>query len=161
LADGGFRAADPRLDQRLQRQSDVAGSRSRELKLLASIVELGNDAITDDGIITNWNKAAEQLFGVCEVCSHLEDQGEGNAVLDRIQGGHCIERDETVRARKDGGLIDLAVTISPVRDAEGIIVGASAIARDVTERKRSETQISVLARSKNLLVEPQSDLLMV
>jgi PAS domain-containing protein len=70
LADGGFRAADPRLDQRLQRQSDVAGSLSRELKLLASIVELGNDAITDDGIITNWNKAAEQLFGVCEVCSH-------------------------------------------------------------------------------------------
>jgi PAS domain S-box-containing protein len=161
------------LSKNWAQQIEIARSLSREVALLASIVEFGNDAIistNNDGIITSWNKAAEQLFGyLAEVAIGKplrrllppQDQGEGNAILERVRRGHCIEHYETVRQRKDGGLIDLSVTISPMRDAEGIIVGTSAIARDITERKRSEAQISVLSReaehrSKNLLANVQA-----
>ena len=86
---------------------------------------------------------------------------EEYAILARIRRGDGVEHYETVRQRKDGRLIDVSLTVSPVRDAGGKIVGASKIARDITERKRSEVQMSVLAReaehrAKNLLANVQA-----
>ena len=116
---------------------------------LAAIVEFSDDAIvskTLDGIITSWNPAAERLFGytleevIGRPISILAAPGRENempAILERIRRGEKIEHFETVRRRKDGSLIDVSLTVSPIRDQRGRIVGASKIARDITERKRS------------------------
>ena len=139
-----------------------------QFRWLASIVEFSDDAIISknlDGIITSWNKGAERLFGYLaeEVIGRSvsilippERHPEESVIIRRIRRGDRIEHYETVRRRKDGSLIDVSLTVSPMRDAEGKIVGASKIARDITERKRSEAQISALAReaehrAKNLL----------
>jgi PAS domain S-box-containing protein len=81
---------------------------------------------------------------------------EEPAILERIRRGERIEHYETIRRRNDGSLIDISLTVSPIKDAEGIVVGASKIARDITDRKRSEVQIATLAReaehrAKNIL----------
>jgi len=134
---------------------------------LAAIVQSSDDAIISenlDSIIISWNKAAERLFGYLAedvigksitILIPPERQDEEHTILKLIRRGHRIEHYETVRRRKDGSLVDISLTVSPVRGAEGEIVGASKIARDITERKRSEAQISILARelehrSKNL-----------
>jgi PAS domain S-box-containing protein len=136
--------------------------------LLASIVEFSDDAIVSknlDGIITSWNKGAERTFGyIAEeaigkpitLLIPPERLHEEDVILERIRRGDRIDHYETIRRGKDGNLIDMSLTISPLRDANGIVVGASKIARDITEHKRSEAQISVLAReaehrAKNLL----------
>ena len=136
--------------------------------MLASIVEFGDDAIVSknrDGIITSWNRGAERIFGyLAEEVSGKpitilippERHHEEDVILERIRRGDRVDHFETIRRRKDGNLIDMSLTISPVRDANGKVVGASKIARDISERKRSEAQISVLAReaehrAKNLL----------
>jgi PAS domain S-box-containing protein len=135
---------------------------------LASIVEFSDDAIISknlDGIITSWNRGAERLFGYLAeeaigkpvtILIPRERQDEEYVILESIRRGDRIEHYETVRCRKDGSLVDISLTVSPVRGAEGQVVGASKIARDITDRKRSEAQISVLAReaehrAKNLL----------
>jgi two-component sensor histidine kinase len=86
----------------------------------------------------------------------MDRQNEEYAILERIRRGDRVDHFETIRQRKDGSLISVSLTISPMRDAEGKVVGASKIARDITERKRSEVQMSALAReaehrAKNLL----------
>jgi PAS domain S-box-containing protein len=142
---------------------------SREqFRWLASIVEFSDDAIVSknlDGIITSWNRGAERLFGYLAeeavgkpvtILIPPERLDEETAILERLRRGDRIDHCETVRRRKDGSLIDVSLTISPIRGADGNIVGASKIARDITERKRSEVQISMLAReaehrAKNLL----------
>ncbi len=156
------------LGQKLQHQIDIASGLSRQIRWLASIVEFGNDAIISknlDGIITSWNKGAERLFGYSAeeaigqpvtILVPPESADEEFAILRYIRRGDRIEPYETVRRRKDGSLIDISLTVSPVRDAEGKIIGASRISRDITERKRNEAQISILAceaehRAKNLL----------
>jgi PAS domain S-box-containing protein len=138
-----------------------------QLVWLASIVETGDDAITSigtDGIMTSWNRGAERLFGYsaeqaigqpATILIPSEYQDEYCATLNRVRCGH-IERCETVWRREDGSLIDVSLTVSPMRGDRGKIVGISNVARDITERKRSEAQISVLSReaehrSKNLL----------
>jgi PAS domain S-box-containing protein len=156
------------LEQKLQRQIDIASSLSREVTWLASIVEFGNDAIIStnlDRIITSWNKGAERLFGYlaeeaigkpATILILPDLHREEDVIFGHIRHGDRIDHYETIRRRKDGNLIDISLTVSPVRDASGEVVGASKIARDITERKRSEAQISVLAReaehrAKNLL----------
>jgi PAS domain S-box-containing protein len=126
---------------------------------LASIVESSDDAIVGkniDGIITSWNNGAERLFGYTAhevvdkpvtVLFPPDRHDEERTILERIMRGERIEHYETVRRHKDGRLIDVSLTISPVKDAEGKIVGASKIARDITERKRAE------AREKMLMAE--------
>jgi PAS domain S-box-containing protein len=100
---------------------------------------------------------AEEVIGKSiTILIPLERHHEEDVILERIRRGDRIDHYETIRRGKDGNLIDMALTISPLRDANGIVVGASKIARDVTERKRKEAQISVLAReaehrAKNLL----------
>ena len=121
-----------------------------ERSRLAAIVESSDDAIlgkTLDGTITSWNRAAERLYGysaeeaVGQPISMLfppDRPDEMLEILRKVRRGEDIEDLETVRVTKDGRHLDISVTVSPVRDPEGNIVGASAIARDVTERKKAE-----------------------
>ncbi len=117
---------------------------------LAAIVESSEDAIISkdlNGIIASWNHGAERLFGytaeeaIGKSISFLippERHDEEPAILERIRRGERIEHYETIRQRKDGRLLDISITVSPIRDAQGNIVGASKIARDITRRKRVE-----------------------
>jgi PAS domain S-box-containing protein len=141
--------------------------------LLASIVETSDDAIvskTLDGIITSWNNGAERIFGYMaeeiigksiKVLIPREYHAEEDTILERIRRGQRIEHYETIRQRKHGSLINVSLTVSPVADPQGKIVGASKIARDITERKRTEAQITLLAReaehrTKNILATVQA-----
>jgi PAS domain S-box-containing protein len=115
---------------------------------LAAIVRSSDDAIVSknlDGIITSWNPAAERLFGytAAEVVGKSitiiippERRHEEDAVLREVRSGRMVDHFESVRRRRDGSLVDVSLTISPIRDAQGRIVGASKIARDITERRR-------------------------
>jgi PAS domain S-box-containing protein len=119
----------------------------------AAIVESTEDAIigkTLDGIITSWNKGAERMFGyrADEIVGHAiailipdECRNEEREILDRVRRGESIRHYETIRRRKDGKLIDVSVTVSPLRNSQGQIVGASKIARDITDRKRAENEL--------------------
>jgi PAS domain S-box-containing protein len=144
-----------------------------QLRQLASIVECSDDAIYSlslDGIITSWNNGAEQIFGYTAeealgkpitILIPSDRRDEESAILERVRRGERIKYYETVRQRKDESLIVLSLSVSPIRSAEGEIVGASKIARDITERKRSEEQIATLAREaehrvKNVLATVQA-----
>jgi two-component system CheB/CheR fusion protein len=119
-------------------------------RLLAAIIESSDDAIISkdlNGIITSWNAAAERLFGYKpdEIVGQSiltlippERQHEEPGIIKRIRQGERIDHYETVRRRKDGTLFDISVTVSPLRDHEGQIIGASKIARDITERIQNE-----------------------
>src|SRR5690606_17444073 len=114
---------------------------------LAAIVESSDDAILAkdlDGIIMSWNTGAEQLFGYRpeEVIGRsvtmlipAERNEEEPAILARIRRGERIEHYETVRRCKDGSVVDISLSVSPMKDRSGRIIGASTIARDVTEKK--------------------------
>jgi PAS domain S-box-containing protein len=116
--------------------------------LLAAIVESSDDAIvskTLDGVITSWNGGAERMLGwpaEMAIGRHImlivpeERRAEEDEVLARIRRGERIHHFDTVRMTKDGRFIDVSLTVSPVRDATGRIVGASKVARDVSERRR-------------------------
>jgi PAS domain S-box-containing protein len=127
---------------------------------LASIVESSDDAIigkTLDGIITSWNKAAQETFGyeAGEICGKSvtllippDRVHEEKAILQRIARGERIEHFESVRLRKDGGEVIVSLTISPIRDWRAEVIGASKIARDITQQRAVQ----------NRLVELQSEL---
>ena len=140
----------------------------QRLRWLASIVESSDDAIVSknlDGIITSWNTGAERVFGYSAseaigqpitLVIPENRQSEEREILTRIRRGERIDHFETVRQRKHGSLIVVSLTVSPVKDANGKIVGASKIARDITEQRRNQELITTLAReaehrSKNLL----------
>ncbi len=124
---------------------------------LAAIVESANDAIiskTLDGRITTWNGAAEKMFGYTAVeiigqpVTRLfppDRIGEEAEILDKIREGVPTERYETVRIRKDGTPLDVSVTVSPIRDPHGNIIGASKTIRDITERKLTEARLRTLS----------------
>jgi PAS domain S-box-containing protein len=143
--------------------------RGRASSLLAAIVDSSDDAIiskTLDGVITSWNKSAERLFGyTCEEAAgrHItlivpEDRRDEEAkILERLKRGERIDHFETLRRRKDGKVLNLSLTISPVRDDAGRIVGASKVARDITERKEIERALTERAR----LLDLSSDAIMV
>jgi PAS domain S-box-containing protein len=157
------------------RKSVEAALRDTEQRLrwLASIVESSDDAIVSknlDGVITSWNRGAERIFGYTAeeaigqpitIVIPQDRQDEERNILSRIRRGERIDHFETIRQRKHGSLITVSLTVSPVRNAEGKIVGASKTARDITEQKRAQEQISALAReaehrSKNLLANVQA-----
>jgi len=133
-------------------------------KLLAAIVEHSNDAIiakTLDGIVTCWNPAAERMYGYSseEMLGKSIDQlsqdrtGEMSSILARIKAGQPVEHFETVRVRKDGTVFPVLLTVSPIRDAGGAVVGASSITRDVTkEREAFEAARSMIESSLDSLV---------
>ena len=145
----------------------------QRLRSLAAIVEFSDDAIVGknlDGIVTSWNTGAERVFGYTAaeavgqpitIVIPADRQSEEREILTRIRRGEHIDHFETIRHRKDGTLIVVSLSVSPVKNAEGQIVGASKIARDITEQKRSHEQIATLAReaehrSKNLLATVQA-----
>ena len=145
----------------------------QRLRWLGSIVEYSDDAVVSknlDGIITSWNAGAERVFGYTAeeaigqpitIVIPEERQSEEREILTRIRRGQRIEHFETIRRRKHGSFIAVSLTVSPVKDGDGKIVGASKIARDITQQKRSQEQIAVLAReaehrSKNLLATVQA-----
>lgn len=117
---------------------------------IAAIVESSDDAIvskTLGGIVTSWNKAAERMFGYTSneaIGQHirliipLDRKHEEENILARIGRGERIDHFQTVRRHKDGTLLDVSVTISPVRDSSGRLIGASKVARDITAQKRTE-----------------------
>ena len=118
--------------------------------LLAAIVASSDDAIISkslDGIITSWNKSAERIFGYTPeeaIGQHItliipvERHAEESDILDRLRRGQRVDHFQTVRKRKDGSLLDVSLTISPVRDSSGRVIGASKVARDITAQKQVE-----------------------
>jgi PAS domain S-box-containing protein len=118
--------------------------------LLAAIVASSDDAIISknlEGIITSWNTSAERIYGYTAeeaIAQHIsliippERYTEESDILARLRRGERIDHFHTVRRRKDGRLLDVSLTISPVRDASGRVVGASKVARDITEQKQAE-----------------------
>ncbi|MFA6053961.1 MAG: response regulator [Thermodesulfovibrionales bacterium] len=130
--------------------------REEKIRLMAMIVESSNEAIIGealDGVIITWNKGAERCYGYtseeikgCSVSVLLPPDYSDDVpqILDKISRGENISNYETLRIRKDGSLIHVSLTVSPVKDATGKIVGASTIAHDITERKESEKALSAL-----------------
>ncbi|HEX8844508.1 MAG TPA: PAS domain S-box protein [Pyrinomonadaceae bacterium] len=134
---------------------DIAEQRRTEVlrNRLAALVESSEDAIigkTLDGIITNWNASAERLYGYTAeevvgrhisllVPANRPDEVPG--IHERLKRGERIERFETRRVTKDGRVLDISLTISPIKDSEGTIVGAATIARDITEQKHSQAAL--------------------
>ncbi|MCC6681395.1 MAG: PAS domain S-box protein [Phycisphaeraceae bacterium] len=137
---------------------DVTSSRESERAhaRLAAIVESSDDAIvskTLEGRIITWNAAAQRIFGYTAeevigqpitmlIPEHL--QSEETEILQRLRNGEHIDHFETVRRAKDGHMLDVSLSISPVRDDSGRIIGASRIARDITARKRNERELAQL-----------------
>jgi PAS domain S-box-containing protein len=125
---------------------------------LAAIVESSEDSIlaTDlDGIITDWNQGATELFGYSAeeaigksvaMLLPADRQDEEATILARIRAGERIRHYETLRQRKDGTPVDISLSVSPLKNSDGTIVGASKIARDITERKRAQEQEYLLIR---------------
>jgi PAS domain S-box-containing protein len=134
------------------KEADHAG------RLLASIVETSQDAIVSKdltGIVTSWNRGAEQIFGYTadEMIGRSittlippDRHDEEPEILERVRRGERIDHYETIRQRKDGGLVDISLTVSPVKDAAGKVVGASKIAREISERKQAQARQQLLAR---------------
>ena len=120
---------------------------------LGAIVTSSDDAIVSknlQGIIRSWNKGAQCLFGYTTeeaigkpamLLIPLDRADEGPAILERIRRGEVVDQYETMRQHKDGSLLDISLTVSPLRDAAGRIIGASEIARDITERKRLSNEL--------------------
>jgi len=139
---------------------DISDRKRAELTSarLAAIVESSDDAIISknlDGIITSWNIGAQRLFGYSaqEVIGKsltllipADRQDEEPDILARIRNGERVEHFETIRRRKDGSLADISLTVSPIRNSDGHVIGASKIARDITERKAAERLNDTLLR---------------
>jgi len=142
------------LMARMRRQSAELEHKLRlDSELLAAIVASSEDAIVSknlDGVITSWNKGAEQIFGYAAkeaIGQHItliipsDRREEETEIIAKLRRGEKIEHFETVRVRKGGERLDISVTISPIRDATGRVVGASKVARDITQRKRAEAEV--------------------
>jgi PAS domain S-box-containing protein len=141
--------------------------REVERRFLAAIVDSSDDAIigkTLGGVILSWNEGAQRLFGysademVGKFTSALLPpgrEGEEQQILARLQAGERVETFDTVRRRKDGSDVEVSVALSPVHDAAGNVIGASWVARDITERKRAER---ALARAKAVAEAANSEL---
>jgi two-component system, chemotaxis family, CheB/CheR fusion protein len=141
---------------------------------LAAVVEFSDDAIVTkdlDGIITSWNRGAERLFGytaaeavgrpITTILIPHDRLDEEREILGRIRRGEHVDHYETIRRCKDGSLLDISLTVSPLKDAEGKIVGASKIARDITELRRVQERQKLLVneiqhRIKNTLATVQA-----
>jgi PAS domain S-box-containing protein len=135
---------------------DITERKQREqvTALLGAIVNSSDDAILSkdlNGVITSWNKSAERMFGYTTqeaigqsgaILIPADRLHEESQIIEKIRRGEEVEHFETIRVRKDGSTLNVSITLSPVRDAAGRIVGASKIARDITERKKAEEKLA-------------------
>jgi PAS domain S-box-containing protein len=133
---------------------DISGRdrAERAARRLAAIVESSDDAIVSkdlNGIVTSWNGAAARMFGysAAEIIGQsirilvpADRQAEEDDVLAFIRRGEKVDHFETIRRRKDGTLLPISLTVSPIRDERGVVVGASKIARDISDRERADTE---------------------
>ena len=163
-AEDEIRRLNAALEQRVEERTAqltaeivLREQKEQALMQVAAIIESSDDAIignTLEGIVTSWNGGAERMFGY----SREEAQGrpisflipeqyqhEEATLLERIRSGDLVNHYETVRRCKEGKLIDVSVSISPIRDQDGKIVGASKIARNITERKKIEQELRIAA----------------
>jgi PAS domain S-box-containing protein len=162
-AEGALRDANDQLELRVQQRTAQLAKAGETNARLASIIEFSDDAIVSkdlDGIITSWNPGAEQLFGYSPqeavgkpmaMLIPAERSSEEPAILARIARGELTDHFETVRVRKDGTKLDVSITISPIRDSRGLIVGASKIARDITDRRQAQARVQEQLARLNLL----------
>jgi len=144
-----------RAENAQRHMGSLAGNR------LAAIIESSEDAILTkdlDGIITSWNQGATELYGYTAeeaigqpvtMLMPADRQDEEPSILARIRAGERIEHYETVRLHKNGTLVDISLSVSPLKDRTGAIIGASKIARNITERKRAQEQERLLIREMN------------
>ena len=150
-----------RESRRAQRTAEVALRRAEDTRQeLAAIVESSDDAIigkTLDGVITSWNQAAERTLGYTAdemVGKHVstlmlpEHSEDTTGNLERIRRGGRVGHFETKRLTKDGRIIDVSLSVSPIRDADGKIIGASKVVRDITDRKQAEEERRAAARHR-------------
>jgi PAS domain S-box-containing protein len=140
----------PTLAQRLRGE--------RAAQHYAAIVESSTDAILSkdlNGVITSWNRGAQLLFGYTAeeavglpvtILIPADRQDEEPFILGRIRRGESVDHYETIRQRKDGSLLDISLTVSPIKNESGEIVGASKIARDISESKRAQERLKLLLR---------------
>ena len=147
-----------RLAPAIERELSAASTRREQKRMrdaaahLAAIVESSDDAIiskTLDGMVVSWNRGAEAIYGYTEqemigrpisVLAPPARLAELTDILQRIRRGERVGRFDTLRQRKDGSIVEVSVTISPIKDAAGLVIGASAIARDITARRREEEE---------------------
>jgi PAS domain S-box-containing protein len=149
---------------------DITGHKRGQEKAerLAAIVENSSDAIIGkdlDGIITTWNRGAEKMFGYTAsemvgtpVLRLIPDdrRQEEQDILGKIKSGESVEHFETLRQTKDGRLLDVSLTASPIRDADGTVVGASKVARDITANKKAQADLVESDKFYRLLLESMS-----
>jgi PAS domain S-box-containing protein len=138
------------------------GRNLAESELLVAIVNSSDDAIvgkTPDGVITSWNPGAERIYGYraeeiigqpMTVLCPPDRTGEIREFLDKIGRGERIEHYETERRRKDGSTLPVSVSVSPIRDQDGVLIGASSIARDITEQRQARAVTGLRRRAADL-----------
>jgi diguanylate cyclase (GGDEF)-like protein/PAS domain S-box-containing protein len=149
----------------LRRVEDALIEAERANRTLAMLVAQSENAVIaktlPEGLITDWNRGAERIYGYAageivgqpiSVLVPAERKGEERGIMDQLLADRAIPNYETTRRRKDGSVIDVSITLSPIHDDDGLITGASAISHDITERKRGERE---LQRAKAALAEAQ------
>jgi PAS domain S-box-containing protein len=156
-------------ETRAHQSGTRSGDNEARLALLASIVDSSDDAIVSknlDGVVTSWNRAAEKIYGYkaaeiigkpFSVLIHKDHPEEMSTILERIREGKRIEHYETIRVKQGGSLIAVSLTESPIHDLNGKIIGASSIARDITERRRAEEQARATSQYARSLIEVSLD----
>lgn len=164
-----------RLVPAIERELVATGLRREQKRLrdavahLAAIVESSDDAIiskTLDGVVVSWNQAAERIYGYTEnemigrPISGLvppAQRVELAEILKRTRRGERVGRFETLHVRKDGSTVEVSVTVSPIKDAAGLIIGASSIARDITDRRREEGErLGLIAELTQALIQAKT-----
>jgi len=163
-----------RLLERLRRQAvSERNLHTERERLFSAVVESSNDAIITtslDGIITGWNRAAERLFGFVsieavgrpiDIIVPRDRHPEIRHILEQVGRGERIDDYETLRVNKDGRTVDVLLTISPIRSASGDIIGASKIARDITESKRTHKALNQEIEERQRIFETSHDLILV
>lgn len=160
-ADKNAHLADERLAE-LQRHSEERDRQQKLSAILTAVVESSDDAIISknlDGVIQSWNRGAQEIFGFTSqeavgkkitLIIPPDRLEEETAIIERIRAGGRVKHVETMRVRKNGTQIHVALTISPIRDSSGVVVGASQIARDITEQKQMEEHLRQTQKLESL-----------
>jgi PAS domain S-box-containing protein len=158
-------AARQRAERELVATKDALERKTEELSRLAAAIEFSDDAIITkslEGVIVTWNAGAERMFGYSPaeavgkpVTILIPDDyiDEEPSILARLRRGERIDHYETVRQHKDGTLINISLSVSPIKDASGRITGAAKIARDITRQKRIEEALSASDRRFQMMAD--------